>query len=139
MRCNGTRRRRWGLFFGIALLAGCSSTPVYFEGGPPGTVMFVDGKPYHLPSRVEFWRYAGNGQSNRYNIEMVFSTPTGDVTAKGYIDVYGFAESEVDKVVSNSCKFEDAQLASLAGGQTLIYKAVTASKQPLYDLTLMKK
>ncbi len=42
-------------------------------------------------------------------------------------------------MVTNTCKFEDGQLADLAAGQTLIYKAKTASKQPLYDLTLKRK
>ena len=137
MRNHGTGRRWCGLL-AIALLAGCSPTPVVFDG-PPGTVLFVDSKPYHLPSSVEFWRPAGHGQSNRYNISLVFNTPTGDVHAEGQIDVYGYTESDVDTLVTNTCKFEDSQLADLAAGQTLIYKAKTASKQPLYDLTLKKK
>lgn len=45
----------------------------------------------------------------------------------------------VDRLVTNTCRFEDGQLADLVAGQTLIYKANTASKQPLYDLTLVKK
>ena len=137
MRSHGTGRRWWGLF-GVALVVGCSPTPVMFDG-PPGTVLFVDGKPYHLPSSVEFWRPGGNGASNRYNISLAFNTPTGDVHARGHIDVYGYTESDVDKMVTNTCKFEDAQLADLAAGQTLVYKAKTASKQPLYDLTLAKQ
>ncbi len=137
MRCHDTGRWCWGVV-GVVLLVGCSPTPVLFDG-PAGTVMFVDGKPYHLPSSVEFWRPGGVGQSNRYNVSLVFSSPTGDVHAEGHIDVYGYTESDVDKLVTNTCKFEDAQLADLAAGQTLVYKAKTASKQPLYDLTLVKK
>ncbi len=94
MRSQGTGRRWWGLI-GIALLVGCSPTPVAFDG-PPGSVLFVDGKPYHLPTSVEFWRPAGHGESNRYDISLVFSTPTGDVNAQGHIDVYGYTESDVD-------------------------------------------
>ena len=123
---------------GVAMLAGCSSTPVVFDG-PPGTVLFVDGKPYHLPATVEFWRPGGVGQSNRYDIGLAFGTPKGDVNAQGYLDVYGYTESDVDRVVTNTCKFEDDQLANLAAGTTLIYKVKTSSKQPLFDLTLAKK
>ncbi len=97
-------------------------------------------KPYHLPSQIEFYRPAGQGQSNRYNISMAFSLPeTGEVRAKGFIDVYGYTESDVDKVVANNCKLDNAQLIKLAGGTTLIYKAQTASRQPLFDLTLTKE
>ena len=138
MRSHDTRYRCWCGLLVAALLAGCSPTPVMFDG-PPGTVLFVDGKPYHLPSSVEFMRPAGTGQSNRYNVSLAYNTPTGDVHAQGHIDVYGYTESDVDKMVANTCKFEDSQLANLAAGQTLIYKAKTASKQPLFDLTLAKK
>ena len=137
MRCDGARRFWCGLV-GVALVAGCSPTPVVFDG-PRGSVLFVDGKPYHLPSSVEFYRPGGVGQSNRYDVTLVFATATGDVHAVGHIDVYGYTESDVDKLVTNTCKFEDQQLADLVAGQTLVYKAKTASKQPLYDLTLVKK
>jgi len=122
----------------LLTLAACSPTRVVFDG-PPGTVMYVDDKPYHLPSQIEFLRPAGQGQSNRYNIGLVFKTSAGDVHAAGTIDVYGFYESDIDKTVTNQCRFSDTELTNLANGQPTVYKAVTASKQPLFDLTLNKK
>lgn len=122
----------------LFLAAGCSPTYVNFEG-PQGSVLTVDSKPYHLPSRVEVWRPAGQGQSNRYNVSAVFPTSQGDLRAAGYLDVYGFAESDMDKLVTNICRFDSDQLANLAKGTTLVYKVQTASRQPLVELTLVKK
>src|SRR5688572_1420236 len=68
---------RWigvaGLIAFMLVMVGCSPTMVTFDG-PPGTVMFVDNKPYHLPAAVELWRPAGVGQSNRYNVSLNYST-----------------------------------------------------------------
>jgi hypothetical protein len=122
----------------VILAAGCSPTRVMFDA-PPGSVMFVNEKPYHLPAQVEFLRPAGVGQSNRYNIGLVFSLPqSGQVRASGFVDVYGYTESDVDRVVVNNCKLQDAELTNLANGVTLVYKAQTSSRQPLFDLTLTK-
>ena len=84
-------------------------------------------------------RPAGNGQSNRYNIVLAFNTSAGVIRAKGYADVYGFVESDVDKMVQNNCDFTSQQLTDLANGQSLLYKVSTASKQPLFDLKLTKE
>jgi hypothetical protein len=127
------------LFAPLLMAAGCSPTRVNFDG-PPGTVMFVNDKPYHLPSQIEFLRPAGVGQPNRYNIGLVFTLPDGkEVRAKGFIDVYGYTESDVDRLVSSSYKLEDADLVKLTQGVTLVFKAQTPSRQPLYDLTLTKQ
>jgi hypothetical protein len=121
------------------LLAACSPTRISFDG-PPNTVMFVNDKPYHLPTQVEFLRPAGVGDHNRYNISLVFNTPlSGEIHAKGYIDVYGYTESEMDKLVTNNCKLNDSELDNLAAGKTLVYKLQTSSRQPLADLTLTKQ
>ncbi len=121
------------------LAAACSPTRINFDA-PPGSVMFVNDKPYHLPAQIEFLRPAGVGQSNRYNISLVFTLPNvGEVRAKGFIDVYGYAESDVDKLVANSYKLDDDNLAKLTQGTTLVFKAHTSSRQPLYDLTLTKQ
>jgi hypothetical protein len=130
---------RWSLAAGIlGILAGCSPTPIYFQAAP-GTVLFVNDKPHHLPASVEFSRYAGNGQANRYDVRLVFSTPAGDVRARGTIEIYGYTESDLDPYVTNQCEFTGEQLASLAEGKTLVYKGVTVSKQPLFELTLKRE
>ena len=130
--------RRAAMAVMLACAAGCASAPVTFEG-PPGAVMFVDGKPYHLPREVEFHRPADAGESNKYQIRLVFTTPQGEVHAKGLALVFGYAESDIDKLVKNSCKFSDDQLAKLAAGTTMVYKVQTASRQPLLELTLVKE
>jgi hypothetical protein len=128
--------------FGIAAAAfaaaGCSPTYVTFDA-PPGSVLFLNDQPHHLPKQVEVWRPAGNGQANRYNVSMVFVTPQGELRAQGYMEVWGYTESDMDKMVQNICKFDDEQLANLAKGVTLVYKLQTASRQPLLDLTLVRK
>jgi hypothetical protein len=135
-----TRTFGWTAAIGIVLLAaGCTATYINFEG-PPGTVMFVDDKPYHLPSQIELWRPAGKGESNRFNVSLVFNTSqSGEVHATGHIDVFGYTESDIDKMVANSCKLDESQLDVLVQGKILVYKGQTASRQPLYELTLTKK
>src|SRR4051812_24405692 len=96
--------RQAGVAVILACIAGCVSAPVTFEG-PPGAVMFVDDKPYHLPSEVEFHRPGDAGESHKYKIRLVFTTPQGEVRAKGQALVFGYAESDIDKLVKNSCKF----------------------------------
>jgi hypothetical protein len=135
---NRTHLVLWaGLAMALACVAGCSTTPISFEG-PPGTVMFVDGKPYNLPSQVEFSRPSG-GESNKYNVRLIFTAQQGEVHAKGQALVFGYVESDLDKVVKNSCQFSDAELAKLAAGTVLVYKIKTASRQSLMDLTLTKE
>jgi hypothetical protein len=125
---------------GLALVcvAGCISAPVTFQA-PTGTVMFVDGKPYHLPTEVEFHRPSDVGESNKYQIRLIFSTPQGEVHAKGQAVVFGYTASDLDKLVKNSCQFSDAELAKLAAGTTIVYKVQTASRQPMMELTLVKE
>ena len=140
MQSSAAHRITWfGLIAVLLLLgSGCAQTYVNFDG-PRNTVLFVNDKPYHLPSRVEFSRPAGAGQSNKYNIALVFPTTTGDARAEGFIDIYGYNESDVDRVATNTCTFDDTQLNNLLGGTVLVYKGKTASRQPLFDLTLSKK
>ena len=140
MESSATRRITWIGMLGVLVLlgTGCSPTYVNFDG-PQGTVLFVNDKPHHLPARVEFTRPGSAGQSNRYNIALVFPTTTGDARAEGFIDIYGYNESDVDRVATNTCTFDDTQLNNLLGGTVLVYKGKTASRQPLFDLTLSKK
>ena len=123
----------------LSLAAGCSPTRVTFDG-PPGTVMFVDHKPYHLPAQIELWRPAGDGQSNRYDVSLAFPTAQSqEVRAKGHIDVFGYTESDVDKMAANTCKLDESELIKVLDGKILIFKGSSASRQPIYDLTLAKE
>ena len=137
-----TIKCRWlgsAMVIGLMLCLGaCSPTYVTFEG-PPGTVMWVNNEPYNLPRQVELWRPAGVGDANHYNVKLIFPTNVGDAHAEGTMDVFGYTESDADRYTPNVCKFEDSQLTNLANGTTLVYKAKTASRQPLFDLTLKKQ
>src|SRR5689334_16015754 len=117
MQFPATHRITWLGMLGALLLlgTGCSPTYVNFDG-PRNTVLFVNDKPYHLPSRVEFTRPGAAGQSNRYNIALVFPTTAGDARAEGFIDVYGYNESDVDRVANNTCNFDATQLNNLLSG-----------------------
>ena len=137
-----TIERRWlgsAAVIGLMLLfAACSPTYVTFEG-PPGSVMYVNDQPYNLPRQIELWRPAGVGDAYHNKVKLIFPTNVGDAHAEGTMDVFGYTESDADRYTPNVCKFEDSQMTNLANGTTLVYKAKTASRQPLFDLTLMKK
>ena len=54
----GTRGIGMAGMVGMMLLlnVGCASSTRIAFNGPPGTVLFVDGKPHHLPAVVEMER-----------------------------------------------------------------------------------
>ena len=130
-----------GLVWTMLLTVGCTSTTRVNFKGPPGSVLTIDDKPYHLPATVELSRPGGSSGSSRHDAGLVFNLPgqPGEVRAAGYIDVYGYNESDVDKIAVNTCDLNEAQLASISSGKTVIFKGQSASRQPLYDLTLSRK
>jgi hypothetical protein len=129
----------WPGLIGIVLLTvGCtSSTRVTFDG-PPGSVLSVDNKPYHLPAQVELTRPAAASGSKRHDVSLVTTVQSTELRAKGHIDVFGYNESDVDKHVVNTCNLDEPHLAQILGGTVVIFKGQSASRQPLYDLTLAK-
>jgi hypothetical protein len=123
----------------MLLTVGCASTRVTFNG-PPGAVMFVDDKPYHLPAQVELERPSSAGQSKRHDVSLVFSTQQStEIRATGHIDVFGYNESDVDKLAVNTCNLDESQLVKIPDGTIVIFKGQSASRQPLYELTLGRK
>jgi hypothetical protein len=122
----------------MLLSGGCFSTRVSFRG-PPGSVIFVDGKPYHLPATVEMGRPGGAGQSQRHDVSLVSTVQSKELRAKGHIDVFGYTESDIDQMALNNCNLDEEQLARLFDGSVVIFKGQSASRQPLYDLTLKKE
>ena len=133
--------RRIGLAGMAAMMlmaVGCASTRVNFVG-PPNTVMYVDGKPYNLPTSIEMSRPPGPPGYNRHEVSLVATVDSRELRAKGHIDVYGFNESDADKYAVNSCNLDETQLARIFDGNVLVFKGQSASRQPLYDLTLGKE
>lgn len=137
-----TSSKRWiglaGVIATLLLTVGCASTRVNFVG-PPGTVLFVDGKPHHLPVMIEMGRPAGNGQTQRHEVSLVATVQSKELRAKGHIDLFGYTESDVDRLAVNTCNLEAAELAKIFDGTVVIFRAQSSSRQPLYDLTLAKE
>ena len=121
----------------LLLTVGCASTRINFVG-PPGSVLFVDGKPHHLPAAVELSRPDGSG-SQRHDVSLVANVQSTELRAKGHIDVFGYAESDVDKMAVNTCNLDQEHLAQLLSGKVVVFRGQSASRQPLYDLTLVKE
>ena len=123
----------------MLLTVGCASTKVTFQG-PPGAVMFVDSKPYHLPAQIALERSSSAGQYKRHNVSLVFSTrQSKEVRANGHIDMYGYTESDADKLAVNTCNLDESNLSRLLEGTVVIFKGQSASRQPLYELMLGKE
>jgi hypothetical protein len=127
---------------GVVLLVtmGCTATSRVTFNGPPGSVLYVDEKPYHLPATVEFSRPAGSSGSTRHDAGLAFTTgQSQEIRAAGYLDAFAYTESDVDKVAVATCNLDQEHLAKLPSGATLVFKGQTASRQPLYELTLKSK
>jgi hypothetical protein len=138
MRFSTTRCIAGAAIVAMALMTiGCVSTRINFEG-PPGTVLFIDGKSYHLPAQAELARPAGDGGSKRYDVSLATTVQSREVRAKGHIDLFGFSETDVDKLATNTCVLDDMNLLKILDGSVVIFRGQSASRQPLYDLTLAK-
>ena len=119
------------------LMVGCAKTRINFVG-PPGSVLFVDGKPHHLPASLELNR-PGESGSQRHDVSLVSSVRSSELRAKGHIDVFGYAESDLDKLAVNTCDLDEPHLSQILDGKVVVFRGQSASRQPLYDLTLVKE
>ena len=127
-----------GIISMLLLTVGCtSSTNINFTG-PPGTVLFVDGKPHNLPAQIEISRPGGSSGSMRHDVSLVATVQQQELRAKGHIDMFGYPESDADKLAVHTCVLDESQLANIFYGKVLVFKGQTASRQPLYELTLGK-
>jgi len=123
----------------LLMMIGCTATTRVSFNGPPGGVLTIDDKIYHLPATVELTRPGGSSGSMRHDAGLVFtSRQSEEIRAKGYIDVFGYNESDVDKVAVNTCVLDEAQLVKIPDGTTVIFKGQSASRQPLYEMTLRR-
>jgi hypothetical protein len=124
----------------LLLMVGCSSSTLVTFNGPPGAVMSVDGKPYHLPAQIDLARPGGAGEFRRHDVSLVFTSQQAkEVRAKGHIDMFGYNESDVDRLAVNTCVLDEMQLVKILDGTVVIFKGQSASRQPLYELTLGKQ
>jgi hypothetical protein len=123
----------------MLLTVGCASTTRVMFNAPPGTVMFVDGKPHHLPTVVEMERAGEAGKYKRHDVSLTATVQQQELRAKGYIDVFGYTESDVDKIAANQCNLDEEHLAKVLEGTVVIFKGHSASRQPLYEMTLSRQ
>ena len=122
----------------LLMTVGCTSTTRVNFNGPPGSVLYIDDKPYHLPATVKLTRPSGSSGSLRHDAGLAF-TPSGrpgEIRATGFIEVFGYTPSDVDEVAVNTCNLDETQLVKIADGTTVVFRGQSASRQPLYDLTL---
>ena len=130
-----------GMLGATLLMIGCTAVTRVNFNGPPGTVLYVDNKPYHLPATVELTRPSGSSGSTRHDAGLVFTTSEQprEIRATGFIDVFGYSESDVDKIAVNTCNLDEAQLAKIFDGNVMRFTGQSASRQPLYELMLGKE
>jgi hypothetical protein len=120
----------------ILLTLGCMPTTKVTFQGPPGSVLTVDGKPHHLPATLELARPDTVGAPKRHDVSLVATVQSQELRAKGHIDVFGHTESDVDKLAVNPCSLDEEHLANILQGTVVVFKGQSASRQPLYELTL---
>src|SRR4051794_7244749 len=126
--------------FGVLVLnVGCAATTRIHFVAAPGTVMTVDGKPHHLPETIELSRPSGSSGSTRHEVSLVATVHSRELRTNGYLDLFGYTESEVDKTVVNTCVLDEDQLTRIFEGTAVIFRGQSASRQPLFDLTLGKR
>ena len=126
-----------GMVVMLLLAGGCTTTKVNFNG-PPNTVMSVDGKRYVLPAQIEMSRPAPGG-STRHDVSLVATVHSKELRAKGYINILGYEETDADKLAVNTCNLDEDQLAKIFDGNVLRFTGQSASRQPLYEMTLGKE
>src|SRR2546430_246076 len=111
-----------GLVAIMLLMIGCSSSTRISFNDPPGSVLFVDDQPHHLPATVELERPGGAGESRRYDVSLVFnSEQSKEIRAKGHLDMFGYNESDVDRLVVNTCNLDESQLVKIPDGTVVIF------------------
>jgi hypothetical protein len=125
----------------MLLMIGCAGTTRVTFNGPPGSVLYIDDTAHQLPATVELTRPSGSSGSKQHDAGLVFNLPgqPREIRATGYIKVFGYNESDIDKVAVNTCNLDEANLANIPKGTTVVFRGQSASRQPLYDLTLSGK
>lgn len=129
-----------GVLVIMLTMVGCTSSTSIMFNGPQGAVLVVKEKPYHLPAQVQLERPAAPGESKRYDVSLVFtSQDSREVRTKGFLDMLGYNESDVDRLAVVTCNLEEVQLVKVLNGTVVIFKGQSASRQPAYELTLGTK
>src|SRR5687768_17464617 len=109
------------------LMVGCASRTKMAFTGPPGSVLTVDDKPHHLPAQLDLERGSAGGEPRRHPVSLVFtSQQSKEVRVKGHIDMHGYTESDVDRLVVNNLHLDEAHLVNIAAGAIVIFRGQSA-------------
>jgi hypothetical protein len=129
----------------VAFQVGCASptTTVDFVG-PSGATMILEGKSYTLPATVALTRPSKKNAVIRQEVAFFFpAVPTksgpSELSVEGIIEVYGYDETDVDRLATNTCELSDAQLQKAMEGYAAIFDGISASQQKLYHMIIGRK
>jgi hypothetical protein len=125
---------------------GCSSPPVTNVdfNGPPGSVITIDKKTYPLPATIALPRPKDVGKTKRQDVELyvpAVASSSGErlLDAEGVIDVFGYNETDVDRLASDTCNFGNDDLNKVLDGYAVIFDGTSPSGQKLYHMIIGKK
>ena len=123
----------------LFILVGCGSpTKVQFVG-PPGTTMELGGTKYTLPTVVSLNRPGKPGESSRSDVLLAVPFRSQTVIAEGVMETFGYNETDVDRLSTNTCNITDAEMLKILDGFAVVFDGYSASKQPIYKMTVGKK
>jgi len=130
----------------FGLLVGCGSglaTKVDFVA-PPGSVLTLEKKDYPLPATIALSRPKDPGAITRDDVEIhvpAVKTDKGpqSLDAEGVLEIYGYNESDVDRLATNTCNLSDEELEKAIQGYAVIFEGSSPTQQKLYRLTIGKK
>lgn len=129
------------LLFTLAPLAwGCSApvTRVEFRA-PAGSTMTLAGHQYQLPSIVPLKRPRQTGHSRKSDVSFTFANVDNQtISAEGIIEIFGYDQTDLDRLATNVCEMPPAELAKLTDGFAVVFDGTSASKQSLYHLIIGK-
>ena len=124
----------------VSMLVGCTQpmTPVDFHA-PAGSTMAFGGKTFNLPAVVPLPRPTRVGDVNHSTVSFTFPGPENQsVSASGVLDVYGYKETDVDRLADNPCNITDAQIGKLLEGYAVELNGTAADHQPIYRVIIGK-
>jgi hypothetical protein len=137
--------RQTGVVCALAMLIaavapGCASPPTVVRvNAPAGSTMSVGGKKYDLPGAVTVQRPRKAGDERREDVAFTFLALGQTIGAQGVLQVFGYNESDVDRLSANACTIGEAELGQLLEGYALIFDGYSASKQHVFKMTIGKK
>jgi len=134
-----------GVVWAVAIVCatigfGCASKPTMVQvNAPPGSTLTFGEKKYTLPTMVPFDRPDKPGESKRTDVAFTFPIKGQTIMAEGVLQTFGYAETDVDRLSTNTCQIGDAELAKMLDGYAVIFDGYSASKKQIYQMTIGKK